>query len=132
MPDYLGGSVNINHKEWLVECNKLVTNRASTCNNYYYCSSSSLSSSSLTSSTTTTAQILNGDISSKLNKNNNEISNKIIQTDSEKTSNRKRQSTDLTDLEDKKPIKKQISNTSPFIENSEYLLEKIDPLPFKN
>ena len=126
--------MNINHNEWLIECNKLVTNRASTCNNYYY-SSSSLSSSSLTSSTTTTTKTINGDISNKLtnNNNNNENSSQItLNTDSEKTSNRKRQSTDLNDLEDKKPIKKQISHTSPFIENSEYLFEKIDPLPFKN
>jgi tyrosine-protein phosphatase non-receptor type 9 len=35
LPDHLGGSVKLNHRHWLIECNKLVTNKASTCNFYY-------------------------------------------------------------------------------------------------
>jgi len=44
LPDHLGGLVKLNHQNWLIECNKLVTNAASTCS-YYYCFSSSLSNS---------------------------------------------------------------------------------------
>ena len=43
LPDYLGGYVKLNHQNWLIECNKLVTNAASTCS-YYYCFSSSSNS----------------------------------------------------------------------------------------
>jgi tyrosine-protein phosphatase non-receptor type 9 len=38
LPAYLGGNVILNHKVWLVECNRLVRNRASTCSSYYYLS----------------------------------------------------------------------------------------------
>ena len=36
LPDYLGGSVKVNHKDWLSECQKLVLDKSSTCNSYYY------------------------------------------------------------------------------------------------
>jgi tyrosine-protein phosphatase non-receptor type 9 len=48
LPDYLGGKAKINHKTWLVECNKLVTNKASTCS-FYYSSTSTFSSSTSSS-----------------------------------------------------------------------------------
>ena len=44
LPDHLGGYVKLNHQNWLLECNKLVTNAASTCS-YYYCFSLSPSNS---------------------------------------------------------------------------------------
>ena len=62
LPDYLGGNHKIDHKKWLIECNKLVSNKASTCSFYY-------SSSSITSS-------LSANLSSiQFNKNNDLINN---------------------------------------------------------
>jgi len=35
LPDYLGGCVKLDHKAWLSECSRLVSNKASTCFCYY-------------------------------------------------------------------------------------------------
>jgi tyrosine-protein phosphatase non-receptor type 9 len=68
LPDYLGGNVKIDHKRWLVECNKLVTNNSSSCKVYYSSSSiSSISSMSTTSSSNS---------SKKYSQNNDFIKNK--------------------------------------------------------
>lgn len=115
LPDYLGGSVKLNHRNWLIECNKLVTNKSSTCNFYY-----------------------------TMNNNNNRNSNsqsqslkangnlKPIETTNEILSNRKRQSTDLNGLDEKKSYKKQIPNnlTSESTNSLIFDTKKIDPLPF--
>jgi hypothetical protein len=96
LPDYLGGYVKLNHLNWLIECNKLVTNAASTCS-YYYCTSLSPNST-------------NGPISSMAH-------------------NRKRQLSDLNDLGDKKPLKK---NATQNEKNTLNIAEKIEPLPSQN
>ncbi len=36
LPDYLGGTLQLNHKNWLNDCNNLVRNEISTCSHYYY------------------------------------------------------------------------------------------------
>lgn len=113
LPDYLGGSVKLNHRNWLVECNKLVTNRSSTCNYYY------------TMSNTTTFNS-----KSQTLKVNDTL--KPIETTNEIISNRKRQSTDLNGLDEKKSFKKQIPNNLTS-ENTNSLIfdtKKLDPLPF--
>ena len=36
LPKYLGGNVELDHhKNWLKECNRLITNKTSTCHSYY-------------------------------------------------------------------------------------------------
>ena len=35
LPNYLGGNVKLDHKNWLKECNRLITNKTSTCFYYY-------------------------------------------------------------------------------------------------
>jgi hypothetical protein len=35
LPDYLGGCVKLDHKAWLSECSRLVSNKTSTCFCYY-------------------------------------------------------------------------------------------------
>lgn len=105
LPDYLGGSVKLNHKDWLTECQKLVLDKASTCNSYYF------------------SKCQNG------NSNVNEATSN--NPEAEKTTNRKRQINDLNDFEDNKLNKKQISSTTEF-ESDDFLIKKIDPLPFTN
>ena len=109
LPDYLGGSVKLNHHNWLIECNKLVTNKASTCNFYYTMSSNNKSHGSK----------VNGHTPS-------ETTHEIL-------SNRKRQSTDLNGLEEKKPFKKQIPNylASESSNSMNLNTNNIEPLPFK-
>lgn len=36
LPDYLGGTCKLDHKNWLTQCNRLVQNNVSTCSYYYY------------------------------------------------------------------------------------------------
>ena len=113
LPDYLGGSVQLNHRNWLTECNKLVTNKSSTCNYYYAMSNNNNNSSK--------SQILkvNGTV-------------KPLETTNEILSNRKRQSTDVNGLDEKKSFKKQIPNNLTSESTNSLMLDtdKIQPLPF--
>ena len=36
IPDYLGGSLKIDHSQWLAECQKLITSQVSTSSSYYF------------------------------------------------------------------------------------------------
>lgn len=130
LPDYLGGVVKLNHSSWLIECNKLVTNKASTCSGYYYfnsqntingnivndqqgCESKKEDMSKISSSSSATATV-----------NSRQIC--VINT------NGKRNSSDFIDTEEKKQAKKpaQSNNHSPLVD-SQNIIEKINPLPFK-
>ena len=108
LPDYLGGSVKLNHKDWLAECQKLVLDKASTCTSYYF-----------------------SKCQTNLNGNINENEATSINQEAEKTTNRKRQINDLNDFEDNKLNKKQISSATEF-ETDDFLIKKMDPLPFTN
>lgn len=137
LPDYLGGTAKLNHKSWLIECNKLVTNKASTCNNYYFnsfrpsqngettvtnsTSAVAGASTSTTGASSTCSSASNIDYCSLVNAQSNELN-----------VNRKRGSTDFIDLEDKKNVKKQISAIHENAVNGNYIVEKIEPLPFQN
>jgi hypothetical protein len=46
IPENLGGLHKLNHQHWLNECNKLITNRASTSSSYYFFSSTASTGSS--------------------------------------------------------------------------------------
>lgn len=94
LPDYLGGIVKINHRNWLIECNKLVTNKASTCSFYYFSSKNCDSNSNC-----------------KENQNQKQMMPNKIETckqtqDDELNSNRKRQSSDFIDQELEKKMQK--------------------------
>ncbi|CAF0720499.1 unnamed protein product [Brachionus calyciflorus] len=118
LPDYLGGTAVLNHTNWLIECNKLVTNKASTCSYYYYSDDSSSSCSSKNNS-------LEHKKSKKMQKKNDD--------DDEFNENKKRQSSDFLDIEEKKNPKKQLSsNSPPNLFSTKLLTEKIEPIPFVN
>ena len=103
LPDSLGGLVKLNHRSWLAECEKLVTNRASTCHCYYFNSKRQNSAA-------------NGD---------------VIQTDNsnqDALSNRKRPLSDFIDVEDKKA---KIAAMNGQEDTSDQLAtHKIAPVPF--
>lgn len=109
LPDYLGGRVVLNHSNWLVECNKLVTNKASTCSFYY--------------------TFDNEKKNKKFKMNNLE---KVQKEDDEEelNVNRKRQSKDIMDIGEKTKAKKQLSSDSPPSMLSQKIAEKIQPVPF--
>ena len=75
LPNYFGGSVNLDHQNWLKECNRLITNKTSTCY-FYYCKTSKndgfcekiASAKSISNLSTTTS--LSTNTSSSLQNNN--------------------------------------------------------------
>lgn len=156
LPDYLGGNAKLNHKAWLIECYKLVTNKASTCSYYYHLSPPSNTSNNKAQTTTTTTNESSATTATtgasshttmtSIGKSNAPImpppppsQQAIVTLDSvsggsggpndEFNANRKRQSSsEFVDVDgnengNKKPIKKQISN---------YIAEKLEPLPFQD
>lgn len=111
LPDYLGGTAVLNHSDWLIECNKLVTNKASTCNFYY---------------------IFDSD---KKNKKFRMINSDKVQKEDDEDElnvNRKRQSKDILDIEEKNKAKKQLSSDSPPPMFTNKIAEKIEPIPFED
>lgn len=135
LPDYLGGNVKLNHKAWLAECNKLVTNKASTCSYYYHFTTSSAKpppSSNSNSATESASSMTTTSISSK---GTAPLPPTAPNGGDELNSSRKRQSSsEFVDLDDisKKNSKKQISAIHDANINGQYILEKIEPLPFQN
>lgn len=122
LPDYLGGTAVLNHSSWLIECNKLVTNKASTCSFYYYTDEDESSQNS---------SLENNNRKSKM-QSIKKTDNKD-DDDEEFNANRKRQSTDFLDIEEKKNPKKQLSSNSPPLSFSTKLItDKIEPIPFVN
>ena len=126
LPDYLGGHVKLNHHAWLVECHKLVTNKASTCNSYYHFSANKSNSNSGNSSSNNSN---NRNNSCSSQSTGNELSSLI--GDSNNT--RKRPHQDFIDIEEKKSKllnqQQQQSSTTGAETN---LASKIEPLPFNN
>ncbi|RMZ94997.1 tyrosine- phosphatase non-receptor type 9 [Brachionus plicatilis] len=110
LPEYLGGTAVLNHSNWLIECNKLVTNKASTCSFYYIFDSVKKNK--------------------KFKMSNSDKTQKREDDEDELNVNRKRQSTDILDIEEKSKAKKQLSSDSPppFFPNK--IAEKIEPIPF--
>ena len=134
LPDYMGGHVKLNHHGWLVECHKLVTNKASTCNSYYHFSAKSTSNA--TSGNSSNNNNNNNPNSNRNNScssqsNGNESSNLVAGADSANT--RKRPHQDFIDIEEKKSklLNNQPSTTAAAAESSN-LASKIEPLPFNN
>ena len=102
LPDNLGGLVKLNHRSWLTECEKLVTNRASTCHCYYYNSKQRQNSGA------------NGD---------------LLQTDNQDAlSNRKRPLSDFIDVEDKKAKIAALNGQED--KDDQLATHKIAPVPF--
>lgn len=84
LPDYLGGALKLDHKNWLAECNKLVRNEISTCSYYYYEDETETKSCEITKD---------------LNYSTTELNNA-----DEVSTNRKRSLPDQNDVEIKKQI----------------------------
>lgn len=88
LPDYMGGTLQLNHKSWLNECKQLVRNEMSTCSHYYYEDENEAKSESNA-----------GEITKDLNYSMTEHDN-----DSEVSNNRKRPLSEQNEVENKKQI----------------------------
>jgi hypothetical protein len=92
LPNYLGGNVKLDHKNWLNECNRLITNKTSTCYYYYYFKKTNKIDSNGFCETITSASASN--LSTTVSSTNTTSS--LLQNN-----NRKRPSSDFIDILEK-------------------------------
>jgi hypothetical protein len=88
LPNYLGGNVKLDHKHWLKECNRLITNKTSTCY-YYYCVTKPKNENIYT----------NGHCETIISTSTSNLSTATtVSTNTSASQNRKRPSTDFIDI----------------------------------
>ena len=156
LPDYLGGTFKLNHKNWLIECNKLITNKSSTAYTYYHDSKSSdleskpvseaqdtqlssNSSSSISNNDDNHTDIVDEDTSMKPNESliggvnrKRNLSEPVIDIDNKKqtiqtNNNFLPESQQISNSVDERFLLKNFDQTNEFLED---LNDKIEPLPF--
>lgn len=142
LPEHLGGNAKLNHKNWLAECHKLVSNKASTCSYYYYIGTNNnnnnninnkVSSGGDASSTTMSTTVTLGSEGS-VGEQKVQVTSSVNHSGG-LNANRKRHSTsdfiDVDEKNNKKNTKKQIHENNTSV-NGQYIPAKIEPLPFQN